>query len=126
MYERLVVVAVVGVVLALAVPTFLNQREKAVEPVRFNILGGIYNTIRVYKEVEAESGTYPEPGTYTQDRPIEDPEGNTVYTPPPNVTITTSTTPAGDLTVEGESVTLAGTFKSSFDSATGTYTQSSS
>jgi len=124
MYERLVVVAVVGVVVALAVPTFLNQHEKAVEAVQFNIAGGIFNTAIKYEQVKAETGTYPELGTYTQDRPIEDSEGNTVYTPPPNVTITTSTTPAGDLTVEGESETLAGTFESSFDSATGTYTQS--
>ena len=124
-YERLVVMAVVVVLLALAVPTFLNQREEAAERVRFNILGSVWNTVRVYREVQAESGTYPEFGTYTQDRPIEDPEGNTVYAPPPNVTVTTSGNPEGDFIVEVESETLAGTFGSSFDNATGTYTRSS-
>ncbi len=123
-YERAVVVAVVGLLLALAVPTFLNQREKIVESERHRVAGSVFNTISTYKQVEEERGTYPDAGIYTQATPIKDPDGNTVYTPPQNVTVTTSTAPSGDLTVEAESVSLAGTFRSSFDSATGAYTRS--
>ncbi len=36
----------------------------------------------IYRGVKAESGTYPEPGTYTENRPVEGPDGNTVYVPP--------------------------------------------
>src|SRR5829696_9074159 len=122
-YELLVVAIVVGVLAAFAVPTFLDQREKFAQIEQSAVWRDVVLTVSVYEEVKAQSGTYPESGVYTATDRIEA-RGGTSFYPTTNVTITTTTPAGGGFTIEGESTTLSGTFGYSYDSATGTYTQS--
>ncbi|MDQ4000506.1 MAG: O-antigen ligase family protein [Actinomycetota bacterium] len=121
-YELLVVAIVVGVLTALAVPTFLDQREKVARFERAAVTRDVALTVTVYEQAKAQSGTYPEAGVYTTTDPIEG--GGISFHPNRNVTITTTTPAGGGFTIEGESTTLSGTFGYSYDSATGAYTQS--
>jgi type IV pilus assembly protein PilA len=121
-YELLVVVTVVGVLAALAVPTFLDQREKIAQVERAAVWRDVVLTVSAYEEAKAQSGTYPEAGVYTTTDPIEG--SGTSFYPTRNVTITTTTPAGGGFTIEAKSTTLSGTFGYSYDSATGAYTQS--
>ena len=104
-----------------AVPTFLDQREKFARLERAVVTRDVSLTVTVYEQAKAQSGTYPEAGVYTTTDTIEG--GGTSFYPTRNVTITTTTPAGGGFTVEGESTTLSGTFGTSYDSTTGSYTQ---
>jgi type IV pilus assembly protein PilA len=121
-YELLVVAIVVGVLAALAVPTFLDKREKFAQVEQAAVRRDVVLTVSAYEEAKAQSGTYPEAGVYTATDRIEG--SGTSFYPNRNVTIITTTPAGGGFTIEGESTTLSGTFEYSYDSATGAYTQS--
>jgi O-antigen ligase/type II secretory pathway pseudopilin PulG len=125
-YELGVVVLVVGVLVAIAVPTFLNQREKAAETQPEVLMADVEKFILAYNLAWMQGEPYPEAGVYTKENPIKHPDGSPAFTPSAGVTISTATTCGGGFTVEGESTTLAGgTFRYSYASATATYTSSS-
>lgn len=120
-YEPLVVVIVVAVLAAIGIPTFLSQRAEAAEIQQARVMVNVRKTVSAYEQVRAQSGIYPQDGVYTRTRPIVGTDSSLVFLPSTGVRITTDTTPTGDFTVEGEATSLSGTFRYSYDSATGTY-----
>lgn len=123
-HDILVVVVVSIVLVSLAVPTFLDQRAKAAKAARTDLILNVSQSVRLYEQARESGGTYPEAGVYTSRRPIKEGAGLS-FRPSDNVEITTTT--SGDrFEVEGESTSLSGTFKASYDSATGKYTRPSS
>ncbi|MBD0356110.1 MAG: O-antigen ligase family protein, partial [Rubrobacter sp.] len=102
-YELLVVAIVVGVLAALAVPTFLDQREKFAQLERAAVWRDVVLTVSAYEEAKAQSGTYPEAGVYTATDRIEG--SGTSFYPSRNVTIIATTPAGGGFTIEGESTT---------------------
>ncbi len=124
-YELGVVVLVVGVLVAIAVSTSVNQREKAAETKREVLMLDVEKVVLAYSLARVQGEPYPEGGVYTKENPVKQPDGSPAVTPSEAVTISTATACGGGFTVEGESTTLAGTFKYSYDSASGTYTSSS-
>jgi type II secretory pathway pseudopilin PulG len=124
-YELGVVVLVVGVLVAIAVPISLNQREKAAETQQEVLMLDVEKVVLAYSLASVQGEPYPEAGVYTKENPVRGPDGSRVFTPSGAVAISTATVCGGGFTVEGESNTLAGTFRYSYDSATGTYTSSS-
>jgi len=104
-YELLVVVIVVGLLLAIAVPTFLNQRAVVATFEQAKVTSNIRQTVSVYEQTKAQYGTYPDAGVYYQGNPVKVQDAALVY-PFQNVVITTTTTPKDGFTVEGESDTL--------------------
>jgi type IV pilus assembly protein PilA len=124
-YELGVVVLVVGVLVAIAIPTFLNQRETAAETQPELLTGDVEEFVLAYQLAWMQDEPYPKAGVYTKDNPLKHPDGGpAAFTSSAAVTISTATTCAGGFTVEGESSTLTGTLRYSYDSATGTYTSS--
>jgi hypothetical protein len=120
-YELLVVAVVCIALISLSVPTFLDQRQEAAEKARDDLVLNVSQSVRVYEQARASGGTYPEAGVYTRQRPIKA-GGGLKFRPSDNVEITTTT--SGDrFRVEGESTSLSGTFKASYDSATDKYTR---
>lgn len=115
--ELLVATVVIGLLAAIAVPTFLEQREKAANFERTQLAFDVRRTASFYERVERASGTYPEFGVFTRERPVKNLEGRPRIKPSRNVTITTKTNPEGGFTVEARSTILAGTFGYSYDSA---------
>ena len=120
-YELMVVAVVVGVVAVIAVPTFLNQREKAAETKREMLMVDVEKFVLAYNLASVKGEPYPEAGVYTKENPLE--EDDITVIPTDTVTITTTVTPPNSFTVEGESTSLSGTFwySYSFDGATGEY-----
>ncbi len=115
--ELLVATIVVGLLAAIAVPTFLEQREKAATFERVKLAADTRRTASFYERVERAYGTYPEAGVYTKENPLKNLEGRPRVRPSPNVTIETKTNPdEGGFTVEARSTTVAGTFGYSYDS----------
>jgi len=119
-YEILAVVAVVAVLASIAVPTFLGQREEAARAARAELRLNVRQTVEIYELALASRGTYPEAGVYTSNDTIRS-RGMSLR-PPANVKITT-TTSGNDFEASGESTTLSGTFRYSYDSTTGEYTR---
>jgi putative inorganic carbon (HCO3(-)) transporter len=117
-YELLSVVVVVAVLTSIAVPTFLDQREEAAKTARADLGRNVRLTAQLYEQAKASRGTYPEAGVYTSDDTVRG--GGSRFRPSENVTITTSTSEDG-FKVEGESTSLSGTFRYSYDSTTGEY-----
>ncbi len=120
-YEALAVVSVVVVVTAIAIPTFLNQRERAAQLEREALTFGVRQTVLIYEQAKAQGDPYPEAGVYSRQDDRIGSGGIYVYYPARNVKITTATPATGEFTVEGESTTLSGTFTYSYDSVTNTY-----
>ncbi len=118
-YVPLVVAAVFIGVTALAVPTFLHQREVAARDARADLILNVSQSVNLYKQSRASRGAYPEAGVYNSHHPIRVGPGQ-IFRPSNNVYITI-TTPKGGLRVEGKSTSLCGTFKASYNSATGKY-----
>jgi type II secretory pathway pseudopilin PulG len=112
----------VGLLVAIAVPVFLNQREIAAESQQEVLMADVEKFILAYNLASVQGEPYPEAGVYTKENPLQ--EGNIMVSPTDTVTISTTTACGGGFTVEGESTTLAGTFRYSYASATGTYTSS--
>jgi type II secretory pathway pseudopilin PulG len=111
-------VVVVAVLTSIAVPTFLDQREEAAKTARADLGRNVRLTAQLYEQAKASRGTYPEAGVYTSDDTVRG--GGSRFRPSENVTITTSTSEDG-FKVEGESTSLSGTFRYSYDSTTGEY-----
>jgi type II secretory pathway pseudopilin PulG len=123
-HDILAVVVVSIVLVSLAVPTFLDQRAKAAKAARTDLILNVSQSVRLYEQARESGKTYPEAGVYTSHRPIKEGAG-LGFRPSENVEITTTT--SGDrFEVEGESKSLCGTFKASYDSATHKYTTPSS
>jgi O-antigen ligase len=118
-YVPLVVAVVFIGLTALAVPTFLHQREVAAKAAREDLILNVSQTVNLYKQSRASRGTYPEAGVYTSRHPIRVGPGQ-IFRPSNNVYITTTTSEDG-FRVEGKSTSLSGTFKASYDSATRKY-----
>jgi type II secretory pathway pseudopilin PulG len=116
-YELGVVVVVVGVLAAIAIPTSLELRERVAQIERLALMGDVTQTVSAYERAKEQGGTYPKAGAYTASYPLEA-DGIKIPTNH-NVRITITTTPAGGFEVEGESTTLSGTFRYGYDSATG-------
>jgi O-antigen ligase len=119
-YVPLVVAVVFIGLVALAVPTFIHQREVAARNAREGLILNVSQTVNLYEQSRASLGTYPEAGVYTSHHPIRVGPGQ-IFRPSNNVYITT-TTSEGGFRVEGKSSSLCGTFKASYDSATRKYT----
>lgn len=115
--ELLTVVVVAGALIALAVPTFLQQREKTIESERTRLDLNVLQAADAYRRIGRFNGTYPEAGTYTRDNPILNARGRPAFRPSRNVTIVTEITPEGEYTITAKSTTLAGKVSSSYDSA---------
>ncbi len=115
-YELLVVVVVFAVLTTIAVPTFLDSREDAAQTARADLILNVRGAVQLYEQARALRGTYPEAAVYTSDNPIRG--GGIQFRPSENVRITTIT-PGGGFEMEGEYSALAGTFRYSYDSATG-------
>jgi type IV pilus assembly protein PilA len=115
--ELLVVVIIIGILAAIAIPVFLNQRQKAQEA---KVESDVRNTVSAYEQAYAQDNAYPAAGTYTSAAPIQDAAGNNLLTPSDGDSIVT-TVAGGGYTVTG---TNPGTgFTSySYDSTTGAYT----
>lgn len=118
MYELLTVVVVVAVLTSIALPTFHDQREKAAKIARMGLGLNVSRTVRLYEQTKLLRGTYPEAGVYTRDDRIKG--GGMWFRPARIVTITTISS-GDDFEVEGESTSLSGTFRYSYDSTTGEY-----
>jgi O-antigen ligase/type II secretory pathway pseudopilin PulG len=123
-YELLVVLTVLIVLLSLAVPTSLDQRNKAAKAARQDLILNVSQSVSLYEQARESGGTYPDAGVYTSHRPIRGVNGLS-FRPSDNVEITT-TTSGNRFKVEGESTSLSGTFKASYDSATDKYVEPSS
>ncbi len=119
-YQLLTVVMVAGVLAAIAVPTFLEQREEFARRAEKRLAFDVVNTVLVYDLTLLGKGAYPEAGVYNRKNPVGGSE-ELYYQPSPYVTITTTTSPNG-YTVEGELTLLSGTFNQSLDSTTREYT----
>jgi O-antigen ligase/type II secretory pathway pseudopilin PulG len=119
-YELLAVAVVAGFLVAIAVPTFLEQREKSGNLAQNALAGDVSKTILVYKIAYLRTGAYPEAGVYTKEHPLKAGRG-LEFRPPATTTIITTNSPDG-FTVEGRSTTLAGTFTRSYDSITRKHT----
>ena len=109
-------VVVVAVLVAIAVPTFLQQRERSAEVERAGLTLNVLQAVTSYNRL-GQLGSYPEDGVYTSENPIRNARGRAAFRPSEGITITTRTTPEGEFAIEGRSTTLAGTFESSYDSA---------
>jgi len=119
-YELLAVAVVASLLVAIAVPTFLEQREKSTKMAQNGLAGDVSKTILVYKLAHLRNGAYPEAGVYTFWHPLK--AGRDLeFRPAPITTITTTTSPDG-FTVEGRSTSLVGTFTRSYDSTTRKHT----
>ncbi|MDQ3862093.1 MAG: O-antigen ligase family protein [Actinomycetota bacterium] len=119
-YELLVVIVVFVVLVSLALPTFLDQREKAAKAAREDLILNVSQSVYVYEQSRELQGTYPKAGVYTSRHPIKG-GGGLSFRPSNNVVITT-TTSENRFKVEGKSTSLSGVFKASYDSATRKYT----
>ena len=119
--ELLVAAAVVSVLTAVAVSTFLEQREQAAKLERATLVLEVRQAADLYKRIGRHTGNYPEAGVYTREKPIKNQNGRNKLRPSSGVSITTKITPANEFTVEGKNSTLAGTFRYSYDSATKEY-----
>jgi O-antigen ligase len=119
-YVPLVVAAVFIGLSALAVPTFLHQREVAARAAREDLILNVSQSVDLYNQSRAARGTYPEAGVYTSRHPIK--VGGGVSFRPSDIVEITTTTSDGGFEVEGKSTSLSGTFKASYDSATDKYT----
>lgn len=118
-YELVVFAAVFVVLTSLAVPTFLHQREVAAKAARQNLMLNVSQSVQLYEQAKGSRGTYPRAGVYTSRRPIRE-GGGLSFRPSDNVKIITTT--SGDsFEVDGESTSLSGTFKASYDSTTRKY-----
>ena len=116
--ELLIATVVAGLLVAIAVPTFLEQRKKAADSERVELAVDARRTAAFYERVERANGAYPEFGVFTRENPVKNLEGRPRIKPSRNATITTEANPEGGVTVETRSTILAGTFGYSYDSAT--------
>jgi type II secretory pathway pseudopilin PulG len=123
-FEGLVVLVVFIVLISLALPAFLDQREKAAKAARDGLILNVSRSVDIYEQARESGRAYPEAGVYTSYHPIKAGAG-LKFRPSVNVRITT-TTSGGRFRVEGESTTLAGSFKTTYDSATDKYSTNSS
>lgn len=117
--ELLVVVAVVALLAAIAVPAFFEQREKAVKLERQKLGANVTKFVTMYEFAGKTGNPYPKAGTYTYKDPLRLGAGATKLRPSKSVEITTTTPPDGGFSVRGESTVQAGTFRYNYDSATG-------
>ena len=114
--------SIVGLLAVIAVPISLEQREKAADFERTQLATVVHRTVALYERAgQTEGGTYPKAGVYTKQNPIRSSKGRPSLRPPDGVTITTKTDPGGGFAVEGENISLAGTFDYSYDSAIDSY-----
>ena len=119
--ELTVVAATMAVVAAVAVPAFLQQREKAFAVERRNLAAEVRETVDLYERTYSYAGVYPETGVYDTEHPVKNRRGGNAIKPRLSVTIKTASTPEGDFMVEGKSSVLAGTVWYSYDSASDEY-----
>ena len=120
--ELLAAASIVGLLAVIAVPISLEQREKAADFERTQLATVVHRTVALYERAgQTEGGTYPKAGVYTKQNPIRSSKGRPSLRPPDGVTITTKTDPGGGFAVEGENISLAGTFDYSYDSAIDSY-----
>ena len=122
--ELLAAAAAMLLVAAIAVPTFLKQRDAAIGVERRNLAVEVRETVDLYQRTYNYAGTYPETGVYDRDNPVRNRNGGKAIKPRASVVLSTSATDEGDFVVEGKSVILAGTVWYSYDSATGKYSTS--
>lgn len=115
--ELLAGAVVLGVLIAVAVPTFLQQREKAAKVGQARLSLNLLQAADAYRRIGRSSDTYPKADAYTRDNPILNVRGRPAYRPSRNVTVTTKITPDGEFAMRARSTTLAGTFSSSYNSA---------
>ena len=121
--EPLVTAIVVGLLIAIALPVVLNQRERAADLQKERLVADVRRTVQLYKSTERARGTYPDAGVYTAENPIRGLGGRPrVLISTRGITITTKTSPEDSFTVEGKSTTYAGTFRYSYDSSNEEYT----
>lgn len=113
--------AAVLLVAAIAVPTFLKQREAAIAVERRNLAVEVRETVDLYERTYNYAGVYPETGVYDRDHPVKNRSGGKSIKPRSSVVLTTSATDKGDFMVEGRSEILAGTVWYSYNSSTGEY-----
>jgi putative inorganic carbon (HCO3(-)) transporter len=117
-YELLAVAVVVAGLASIAVPTFLDQRAEAAKIARMGLGLDVSRTVRLYEQTKLLRGTYPEAGVYTRGDRIT---GGGMWVRPARIVTITTITSGDDFEVEGESTSLSGTFRYSYDSTTGEY-----
>ena len=113
--ELLVVVIIIGILAAIAIPTFLAQRERAQQS---TVQSDVRNAQSEVAIEVADTGDVPT-GAYTSDLALETDSGT--FTPTADVTVTV----AGDqdnYTIAGQHADL-GTYRYTYSQATGTYTE---
>ncbi len=116
--ELLVVVIIIGILAAIAIPVFLNQRDKAEKS---KVKSDVRNVVSVYQLNYAESGSYPA-AVSASSATIG--SGDAKHTPSQNVKITT-TVNGSNFTVCGASTQLT-SWAYKYDSSTGAYTEPAS
>ena len=112
--ELVAAAVVVGVLAAIAMPTFLEQRRVAAKQDRADLILQVRHVAKIYERTYSSFGAYPKAGVYDRKNPVVSIKGSPKFRPTSGTTITTETTPEGDLTVEGKSTILAGTSEYSY------------
>ena len=115
--ELLVVVIIIGILAAIAIPAFLNQRDKAKVS---TTKSDVRNAVTIDAILASDSGTGIPNGTYTSANTIG--SGDNKFTPSEGVTLTVATDASGVKTIKGTYSGVTGDYV--YNSNTGKYTAS--
>ena len=108
--ELLVVVIIIGILAAIAIPLFLNQRERAFES---TTKSDVRNVVTIDTALQADTGTGVPAGTYTAGTDV-DAGGDNTFSPSQDVTVTVTAT-----TIAGSHADLTGAW--TYTKASGSY-----
>ena len=117
--ELLVVVIIIGILAAIAIPTFLNQRQKAVDA---KVQSDVKNAVTAEETIYSEDEEY-RLGTFNEGDALADEGGDNAMVVSENVTLQIDAN--GDGFIVTGTATTGGTpdYSYAYDSVTGTYTE---
>ena len=117
--ELLVVVIIIGILAAIAIPTFLSQRERAEKA---KTQSDTRNVVSAAQLQVADTGTAPTAGAYTS-AAAYDGGNNNKFTPSKDVTVTVAGTTNSNWSVTSKNPKVSATYAYKYDAATGAYTE---